>query len=72
MKVTYITAEGAAAGPKVCLQTTGDMTGDSALGGWYAVAKSTTLDTRIEITGDVNLILCDGCTLTAAGGIYVP
>ena len=72
VKVTYITAEGAAAGPKVCLQTTGDMTGDSALGGWYAVAKSTTLDTRIEITGDVNLILCDGCTLTAAGGIYVP
>ena len=73
VQVAYVNADGTEASdsPKVCLQATEAMSDDNPLGGWYAVAKDTTLDTRVEITGDVNLILCDSCTLTASKGITV-
>ena len=41
-------------------------------GGWYAVTGNVTVSNRIEVTGTVNLILCDGATLTASEGIHVP
>lgn len=40
-------------------------------GGWYAVTGSTTVADRINVSGDVHLILCDGQTLTASKGIGV-
>ena len=42
------------------------------LEGWYVADKNLTFSDRLEVSGDVNLILADGCTLTAPGGIDVP
>ncbi len=39
--------------------------------GWYAITGSTTVADRINVSGDVHLILCDGQTLTAQNGIGV-
>ena len=38
---------------------------------WYVADKNVTLDERITVSGNVNLILCDGATLTAKAGITV-
>ena len=35
--------------------------------GWYVVAGNITNDTRIEVSGDVHIILADGCTLSTGG-----
>lgn len=40
--------------------------------GWYLCNTDTTIDTRIEVNGTVNLILGDGATLDALKGIHVP
>ena len=40
-------------------------------GGWYVAAGTVTINSRITVTGNVNLILTDGCTLTVNGGIQV-
>ena len=40
-------------------------------GGWYVVSDSVTIDQRVTVTGDVKLILTDGCQLTVNGGIQV-
>ena len=39
--------------------------------GWYVVSQDATIDNRITVSGDVNLILADGKTLTASKGITV-
>jgi|GEM_PF-6401187 len=39
---------------------------------WYVARDSVTLESRVRVTGDVRLILADGCQLTANNGIYVP
>lgn len=39
--------------------------------GTYVVNSDVTIDSRVEVTGTVNLILCDGKTLTIEGGIYL-
>ena len=39
---------------------------------WYAVRGNVTVDERVMVSGDVNLILCDGAALTAKLGIGVP
>ncbi len=39
--------------------------------GWYVVDSNVTIATRINLTGDVNIILKDGCTLRAQAGITV-
>ncbi len=52
----------------VCIPYTGQDTLDS---GWYVVSGAKSCNTRIKVSGDVNLILADGCTLTAAAGITV-
>ena len=39
--------------------------------GWYVVRENVTVDSRITVSGDVHLILMDGCTLTVNGGIDV-
>ena len=38
---------------------------------WYVVNSSVTIAERITVSGDVHLILSDGCTLTASKGIGV-
>ena len=38
---------------------------------WYTVSRNTTVSDRIEVAGTVNLILCDGKTLTASQGLHV-
>ena len=46
---------------------------DTALStGWYLVYDDLTINDRISLTGDVNLILKDGKTLTSVKGISVP
>lgn len=40
--------------------------------GWYVVSGNTTISNRIEVTGNVSLILTDGAILTASAGIHVP
>lgn len=37
--------------------------------GWYVLSSSQSFDDRIEVSGTVNLILCDGCTLEAKKGL---
>ncbi len=39
--------------------------------GWYVLNSSFSYLERIVISGDVHLILCDGCTLTAEQGIRI-
>ena len=39
--------------------------------GWYVVKGNVTFNDRIKMNGVVNLILCDGATLTATRGIEV-
>ena len=38
---------------------------------WYAVKNNITCSERITCSGNINLILCDGCELTANSGISV-
>ena len=38
---------------------------------WYVVQGDVTIESRVTVTGDVHLILADGCNLTVNGGIYV-
>lgn len=39
--------------------------------GWYVVYENITISDRITVSGTVNLILCNGATLTASKGITV-
>ena len=39
--------------------------------GWYAVTSDMTISSRIDCTGSVNLILCDGAELSVPKGINV-
>ena len=38
---------------------------------WYVAQGDVTIESRVTVTGDVHLILADGCNLTVNGGIYV-
>ena len=38
---------------------------------WYVVQDTVPIDSRVTVSGDVRLILTDGCTLTVTGGIQV-
>ena len=46
-------------------------TGWTLKGSWYIADTKLTFDKRITIAKDVNLILADGCTLNANGGIHI-
>ena len=39
--------------------------------GWYVVNSTVTINNRVTVSGDVHLILADGASLTAKGGINV-
>ena len=40
-------------------------------GGWYVARDNVTINQRVQVQGNVYLILMDGCTLTVNGGIQV-
>lgn len=40
-------------------------------GAWYVVNEDAEIGERVEVSGAVNLVLCDGVTLTAEKGIHV-
>ncbi len=68
--VPYVDEHGASLGSASCAVITG---GTKTMGsGWYAVTSNTSNSNRIEVTGSVDLILCDGATLTSYLGIEVP
>ena len=46
-------------------------TGSAPDGGWYVVNGDVTISSRVTVTGEVHLILADGCTLNATKGINV-
>ena len=67
--VEYIDASGT---KQSCEQATKVEASDTAWNdGWYVVSSSVTIADRITVTGEVNLILADGCTLNATKGISV-
>ncbi|MCD7746339.1 MAG: InlB B-repeat-containing protein [Lachnospiraceae bacterium] len=71
--VDYVDASGAT---QICEEftiVTADMTEltDELTDGWYAVISDVTISERITVSGEVHLILVDGHTLTASGGIAV-
>ena len=42
-------------------------------GGWYVVNSGVNFGkTRIRVSGDVNILLLDGCSITTSGGIGIP
>lgn len=63
--MSYVDARGNDKGAANCLPEAQTM--DT---GWY-VARNETFDERVEVTGDVNLILADGCTMKANDGIHL-
>ena len=44
---------------------------ESTTGGWYVARDNVTINQRVQVQGNVYLILMDGCTLTINGGIQV-
>ena len=40
--------------------------------GWYVASGNVTISQRVEVSGDVHLILEDECSLTITGGIHLP
>jgi len=67
--VSYLDAAGE---EKICesaLPVNSDMT--TLTSGWYCVNEDTIISSRITVSGDVHIILCDGATLTANDGIGV-
>ena len=52
-------------------EISGDQGALTLSGGWHAVKGTVNVTDRITVTGDVNLILTDGCQLNAAQGINV-
>ena len=67
--VTYLDENGTG---QTCSTYTTMTDGSSSLtAGWYVVSNDVTIADRISVSGTVNLILCDGATLTASKGITV-
>lgn len=73
--ISYVDAKGVAQTPKAdytrVQAENAQWAEDASNSGWYVVTESTTLESRVTVSGDVNLILCDGTTLTANKGINV-
>ena len=72
--VSWVNAEGAAQNHADCYPLTASVdewTSGGAYRGWYAATADVTIPERVTVTGSVNLILCDGVTLTIPKGIEV-
>lgn len=53
------------------LVTAGDTAWSDTTGGWYVLNSDVAIGSRVKVTGNVHLILADGCKLTVNGGIEV-
>ena len=69
LNVSYVDAAGVPKGPVSAYRIDSYNNLDS---GWYVVSENVTMDSRLNVKGDVNLILCDGAELTAIAGVNVP
>ncbi|MGN0347977.1 MAG: hypothetical protein ACI4DR_00430, partial [Roseburia sp.] len=77
--VTYLDADGTLKTSTSATEVTSsdtEWTGTTTNPGWYVVNTNVTIGTednpqRVTVSGDVRLILADGCTLTVNGGIQV-
>ena len=68
-EVPYLDEDGASqSAPNATLVTESDTAWDD---GWYVAQDSITIHSRVTVSGDVRLILADGCELTIDGGIQV-
>ena len=72
----YVNADGSKpdGSPAYCLNVNANtkvLDDSSFTGGWYAVTSDIEISSRITVSGNVNLILCDNHTLTAKAGINV-
>ena len=68
-EVPYLDEDGAPQSvPSATLVTESDTAWDD---GWYVAQDSITIHSRVTVSGDVRLILADGCELTIDGGIQV-
>lgn len=70
----YVNAEGQSQGNADCLPLTASTTlweGGGAYHGWHTAFSDLTISDRVTVSGNVNLILCDGVTLTLPKGIEV-
>ena len=68
-EISYLAADGST---QTCTDFTVLTDGSTSLtAGWYVVGEDVTIADRISVSGTVNLILCDGATLTASKGITV-
>lgn len=67
--VAYIDVDGSTQAVQKCTVITADTTYWNS--GWYAVTANTKIDSRVTVSGNVNLILCDGAVLTVPLGIDV-
>ena len=68
-EVPYLDENGAPQSvPSATLVTESDTAWDD---GWYVAQDSITIHSRVTVSGDVRLILADGCELTIDGGIQV-
>ena len=65
---TYIDADGNA---QICTESSSVGYGTTWSNGWYRLDDDITVYDRINVNGDVHLILCDGHTLNAKAGISV-
>ena len=68
--VPYVDASGTAQTP-ITDYTVINEDSSTLSGGWYVAAGNVTANSRLTVTGNVNIILCDGATLTATKGIRV-
>lgn len=71
--ITYLDASGT---QQTCDNATAVTEDDTTWGTdnettWYVAQGDVTIESRVTVTGDVHLILADGCNLTVNGGIYV-
>ena len=67
--VSYVNASGVAQTPVSATDITSSTTTWS--NGWYYASGNVTIGSRVTVSGTVNLILADGATLTASGGVAV-
>ena len=54
-----------------CIQVESSIEAVTWSAGWYAVSGTVTISEPITVSGEVHLILTDGCNLTASKGIVV-
>ena len=72
--INYIDANGgqqAAVDCTLIANDTVEWSSSETQSSWYAVTENVTISSRVEVSGDVYLILCDGATMDAPKGVHL-